>query len=89
MVTRGKTKYKEATLEELLEEAQALLEEKPAKRKKGETVFHFHRNPLTGLRELKHKYRPRFALKASKSKSNNSAASSSVEGDVTIKIVLL
>lgn len=90
MATKGKTKCKETTLEELVEEAQALLEEKPAKRKKGETVFDFHRNPLTGLRESKHKYRPCFASKASKSNSNdNSAACSSVEGDLTIKIVLL
>ena len=89
MATCGKTERKEATLEELVEEAQALLEEKPAKRKKEETVFHFHRNPLTGLRESKHKYRPRFASRASKRNSNNSAACSSVKGDLTIKIVLL
>ena len=34
MAAKGKMKCKEATLEELVEEAQALLEEKPAKSKK-------------------------------------------------------
>lgn len=48
------------SLDELIEEAVALLElEKPRKRKKGESEFEFYRDSLTGHRTTKHKYRPR------------------------------
>ncbi|XP_015752107.1 PREDICTED: uncharacterized protein LOC107331928 isoform X2 [Acropora digitifera] len=48
------------SLDELIEEAEALLElEKPRKRKKGESEFEFYCDSLTGHRTTKHKYRPR------------------------------
>ena len=49
-----------ASLDELLEEAQALLEEKkPRKRKVGESEFEFFQDSVSGHQISKHKYRPR------------------------------
>ena len=48
------------SLDELIEEAEALLEpEKPRKKRRGESDFQFHRDSLTGHRTTKRKYRPR------------------------------
>ena len=50
----------DASLDELIEQAQALLEqEKPRKRKSGESEFEFYRDSVSGHRISKHKYRPR------------------------------
>ena len=56
------------SLDELIEEAEALLElEKPKKRKKGDSEFEFYRDLLTGHRTAKHKYRPRCTRPTSQS----------------------
>ena len=48
------------SLDELIEQAQALLEQdKPRKRKLGESEFEFYRDSVSGHRINKHKYRPR------------------------------
>ena len=68
----------DASLDELIEEAQALLEEeKPRKRKVGESEFEFFRDSVSGHRISKHKYRPRSRKPSELSKS---ATCSSFEG---------
>ena len=68
----------DASLEELIEQAQALLEqEKPRKRKAGESEFEFYRDSVSRHRINKHKYRPR---SGKPSEFSQSATSSSFEG---------
>ena len=65
-------------LDELIEEAEALLElEKPRKRKKGESEFEFYRDSLTGHRTTKHKYR---RCRGPTSQSSATCTSNSLEG---------
>ena len=67
------------SLDELIEEAEALLElEKPRKRKKGESQFEFYRDSLTGHLTTKHKYRPR--CRRPTSQSTATCTSNSLEG---------
>ena len=67
------------SLDELIEEAEALLElEKPRKRKKGESEFEFYRDSLTGHRTTKHKHRPR--CRRPTSQSTATCTSNSLEG---------
>ena len=50
----------DASLDELIEQAQAFLDQdKPRKRKVGESEFEFYRDSVSGHRISKHKYRPR------------------------------
>ncbi|XP_044171275.1 uncharacterized protein LOC122955576 isoform X2 [Acropora millepora] len=74
------------SLDELIEEAEALLElEKPRKRKKGESEFEFYRDSLTGHRTTKHKYRPR--CRRPTSQSTATCTSNSLE-DQSLEEVL-
>jgi len=51
--------YEDASLEELTEQAQALLkQEKPRKKKARESEFVCYRDSVSGHRINKHKYRP-------------------------------
>ncbi|XP_015752108.1 PREDICTED: uncharacterized protein LOC107331928 isoform X3 [Acropora digitifera] len=74
------------SLDELIEEAEALLElEKPRKRKKGESEFEFYCDSLTGHRTTKHKYRPRCRRPTSQSTAtctSNSLKGSSFEASL-------
>ena len=58
--TSFKMADEDTSLDELIEQAQALLEqEKPQKRKAGESEFEFYRDSVSGHRINKHKYCPR------------------------------
>ena len=60
----------DASLDELIEQAQALLEqEKQRKRKAGESEFEFYRDSVSGHWINKHKYRPRSQKPSEFSKS--------------------
>lgn len=66
------------SLDELIEQAQALLEQdKPRKRKLGESEFEFYRDSVSGHRVNKHRYRPR---SRKPSEFSQSATYSSCEG---------
>lgn len=68
--TSFKMADKDTSLDELIEQAQALLEqEKPRKRKAGESEFEFYRDSVSGHRINKHKYRPRSQKPSEFSKS--------------------
>lgn len=68
--TSFKMADEDASLDELIEQAQALLEqEKPRKRKAGESEFEFYRDSVSGYRINKHKYRPRSRKPSEFSKS--------------------
>lgn len=67
-----------ASLDELIEQAEALFEQqKPRKRKAGESEFEFYRDSVSGHRINKYKYRPRSRKPSEFSKS---ATYSSFEG---------
>lgn len=68
------------SLDDLLQEATNLLDEKEKsrKRKKGESDFEFYRDSVTRLRALKHVYNPR----QKKPTKYSSASTSSVEGEL-------
>ena len=70
----------ELTLEDLVEQMQAFLDEKPRKRKK-EVEFEFHRDPSTGLRKYHHKYRPRSKSTNTNVTNQDQSTASSFEGD--------
>ena len=58
--TSFKMADEDTSLDELIEQAQALLEqEKPQKRKAGESEFEFYWDSVSGHRINKHKYCPR------------------------------
>ena len=68
--TSFKMADEDTSLDELIEQAQALLEqEKPRKRKAGESEFEFYRDSVSGYRINKHKYRPRSRKPSEFSKS--------------------
>ena len=76
----------DASLDELIEQAQALLEqEKPRKRKLGESEFEFYRDSVSGHRISKHKYRPRSRKPSAFSQS---ATCSSFEGLKCCRFIL-
>ena len=73
----------DANLDELTEQAQALSEqEKPRKRKVGESEFEIYRDSVFGNRINKHKYRPRSRkpLEFSKSATYSSFEDASLDG---------
>lgn len=77
---RKKGNSEEETLEDLVEQMQAFLDEKPRKRKK-EVEFEFHRDPSTGLRKYHHKYRPRSKSTNTNVTNQDQSTASSFEGD--------
>ena len=70
----------ELTLEDLVEQMQAFLDEKPRKRKK-EVEYELHRDPSTGLRKYHHKYRPRSKSTNINVTNQDQSTASSFEGD--------
>ena len=77
---RKKGNSEEETLEDLVEQMQAFLDEKPRKRKK-EVEYEFHRDPSTGLRKYHHKYRPRSKSTNINVTNQDQSTASSFEGD--------
>ena len=65
---------KEKSLEDLIKEAEALLESDKPRKKKKEIDFEFHPDSKTGKRPRNYKYRPRF-----KAELQHSAETCSVE----------
>ena len=77
---RKKGNSEEETLEDLVEQMQAFLDEKPRKRKK-EVEYEFHRDLSTGLRKYHHKYRPRSKSTNINVTNQDQPTASSFEGD--------
>ena len=67
---------KDKSVEELIREAEALLESDKPKKKKKEIEFQFHRDAKTGKRPRNYEYRPRFQSRP----DQHSEACSSMEG---------
>ena len=80
---RKKGNSEEETLEDLVEQMQAFLDEKPRKRKK-EVEYEFHRDSSTGLRKYHHKYRPRSKSTNINVTNQDQSTASSFEGDTLL-----